>query len=146
MWQRAVLLKQQSKKKYRLSRSRTKEKARHAAHAAAEVVSREYCSLIFRPRPAFWYRKATESLAGPENDLRLLLSSLTLSQIHATCISSTYPGYISCKCKSNNQPNCCSFPLHPTDALLSFMPSTACSGSPHNATHSASISAALQKV
>ena len=35
-------------------------------------------------------------------------------QIHPTCTSSAYSGYVSRKCKSNNQPNCYTFPLHAT--------------------------------
>ena len=66
-------------KENRLSKPRTKEKARRAAHAAAEVVSGDQCSLVPRHRPAFQHKKATESWAGPENDLRLLLSSFVLS-------------------------------------------------------------------
>ena len=66
-------------KEHRLSMPRTKEKARCATRAAAEVVSRDYCSFVHRPRPAFQHRKVMESWAGPENDLRLLLSSLVQS-------------------------------------------------------------------
>ena len=55
-------------KEHRLSKPRTKEKARRAARAAAEVVPRDYCSFVHRPRPAFRHRKATESWAGPEKD------------------------------------------------------------------------------
>ena len=48
-------------KEHRLSKSRSKEKARRAARAAAEVVLQDYCSFV---RPAFRHRKATESWAG----------------------------------------------------------------------------------
>ena len=61
-------------KEHRLSKPRTKDRARHAACAAAcaaaKLVSRDYCSLVPRPRPAFrrlQYRKTTESWAGPGN-------------------------------------------------------------------------------
>ena len=74
-------------------------------------------------------------LGGPENDLRLLLSSLVLSSglgtrlaaeapestIHATCTSSASSDYTSHKFKSNNQLNCCSFPLHATACCCSSL-------------------------
>ena len=69
----------EQKKKHTGSISPGQEKARCAARAAAEVVLRDYCSFVHRPRPAFQHRKATESWVGPENDLRLLLSSLVQS-------------------------------------------------------------------
>ena len=126
MWQLAHrAVKTTEQEVHRLSKPRTKEKARCAARAAAEVVLWDYCSLVPRPRPAFRYRKAMESWAGPENDLRLLMSSLVLSRIHALCTSSAYLAFISWKCKSNNQPNCCSFPFHATacccSSLLHYM-------------------------
>ena len=45
-------------KEHRLSKPRTKEKARRAARAAAEVVSRDYCSLIPRPHPSIPVQKS----------------------------------------------------------------------------------------
>ena len=78
-------------KEHRLSKPGTKEKARCAARAAAEVVSRGECSLVPRPRPAFRYIKATESWAGPENDLRLLMSSFVLSSGLGTRLTAEAP-------------------------------------------------------
>ena len=91
----------------------------------------------FLPHSAFRNRKETESWVEPESDLRLLLSSLIQSSglgmrlpakalkisrvwIHTTCTSSAYSGctIASHKCKSNNQANCYSFPLHPTTSSL----------------------------
>ena len=125
--------------------------------AAAEVVWRDYCSFVHRPRPAVQHRKATESWVGPENDLRLLLSSLVHSlgmgtrltaeapeirsvRIHATYTSSVYSDYISHKSKATTNQIVTLFPfiLLLAAAPPSFMPCTACSGSPHNAIHSAS--------
>ena len=58
-------------------------------------------------------------------------------QIHATCTSSAY-SVVSAKATTNQIVTL--FPFMPllVAALLSFMPCTACSGLPHNATHSAS--------
>ena len=91
----------------------------------------------FLPHPAFQNRKATESWVEPESDLRLLLSSLIQSLglgmrlpakapkinwvwIHTTCTSSAYSGCTIAihMCKSNNQANCYSFPLHHTTSSL----------------------------
>ena len=143
------------RKEHRLSKPRTKEKARRAACVLLRLFYET--NVVSFPGPA--QHSGTEkrwSWAGPENDLRLLLSSLILSlgletwltgetpeiksvQIHVTCTSSAYLGYISSKCKINYQSL---FPFMPllAAALLSFMPCTASSGLPHNATHSASYS------
>ena len=120
-------------KEHRLSKPGTKEQARRAARAAAEVVSRDYCSLVPRPWSVFRYRKATESWAGPENDLRLLLSSLILSSGLGTRLTAEASAI------TNQIVAVFLFMRLLAAALLSFMPCTACSGSPHNATHSASI-------
>ena len=79
------------RKEHRLSKPRTKEKATRAARAAAEVVSRDYCSFVHRPRPEFRHRKATESWAGLENDLRLLLSNLIQSSGLGTRLTAEAP-------------------------------------------------------
>ena len=44
--ERSALLKQQSKKEHRLSKPRTKDRARHAACASAEVVLHGYTQII----------------------------------------------------------------------------------------------------
>ena len=78
-------------KEHRLSKPRTKEKATRAACAAAEVVLRDYCSFVHRPRPAFQYRKVRESWAGAETNLRLLLSSLVQSSGLGTRLTAEAP-------------------------------------------------------
>ena len=64
-------------KEHRLFKPRTKEKARCAARA-------DYCSFVHRARPAFRHKKVSESWAGPENNLMLLLSSLIQSSVLGT--------------------------------------------------------------
>ena len=102
-------------KEHRLNKCRMKDRARHAAHAAAKVVLHS-CT----PLKGVWPCETTAETPEQREIRRVCM--------HATCTCSAYPSYINAKARTN-QIDCCSSSFHVT----------ACSGLHHNARHSASV-------
>ena len=120
-WQKVSCCWTAEQKEHRLNKCRTKDRARHAAHAAAEVVLHRYTLLN-----GVWPIETTACWdTRTEGDQITTEECVYMQHAHAL---PTPCSYISAKAITN-QIDCCSSSFH----------ITACSGLPHNARRSASV-------